>query len=196
MRALVCALLLVAAPAFAQTPATLRATLDSVSADGGQLQAHAAGGASAVVRFTDATRIAAVIPAALADLRPGAYIGVAAVPEGDGQRALEVHIFPESMRGVGEGFRPFDLAPGSTMTNGALTARVDSQTGGVLTVTYKGGEQILRLDAQTKIVALTPGSRADLIPGAALIARGERAADGAIDARSIAVGRNGLTPPM
>jgi len=100
------------------------------------------------------------------------------------------------MRGVGEGFRPFDLAPGSTMTNGALTARVDSQTGGVLTVTYKGGEQILRLDAQTKIVALTPGSRADLIPGAALIARGERAADGAIDARSIAVGRNGLTPPM
>jgi len=196
MRALVLALLLVAAPAFAQTPATLRATIDSVSADGGQVQARARGGETALVRLSDTTHIAAVVPAALADLRPGVYIGVGALPEGETQRALEVHIFPEAMRGVGDGFRPFDLAPGSTMTNGALTARVDSVAGGELTVTYKGGAQTIRLDAQTKIVALAPGSRADLRPGAAIIARGDRAADGAIDARSIAVGRDGLVPPM
>jgi Domain of unknown function (DUF5666) len=107
-----------------------------------------------------------------------------------------VHIFPEALRGTGEGYRPFDLAPGSSMTNGSLSARVDGVEGPTLTVTYHGGQQTIRVDAKTPIVGFEPGSHADLKPGAAVIARGARAEDGVVDATRIIVGKDGLVPPM
>jgi hypothetical protein len=100
------------------------------------------------------------------------------------------------MRGVGEGFRPFDLAPGSTMTNGDVEARVDSVDGPRLTVTYQGGQQTIVVGQSTPIVALAPGARDDLKAGAAIIARGAKTADGAYEAARILVGKDGLTPPM
>jgi hypothetical protein len=148
------------------------------------------------VRLSPKTRIVAVVPASIADLKPDSFIGVAAVPEGDGLKALEVHIFPEAMRGTGEGFRPFDLAPGSSMTNGALQTQVGGVDGDRLTVTYKGGSQTLRLPKDAPIVAFAPGERADLKPGVAAIARGAKGPDGAIDAAAVIVGRDGVTPPM
>ena len=80
--------------------------------------------------MTSETRLVLVVPATLADVKPGAFIGVAAMPGVNGeQKAMDVHIFPEATRGTGEGFRPYDLAPGSTMTNGNVDARVDNVSG-------------------------------------------------------------------
>jgi hypothetical protein len=109
---------------------------------------------------------------------------------------MEVHIFPEAMRGTGEGFRPFDLAPKSSMTNGNIAARVDATSGPKLTVTYKGGEQTIVVDPKTPIVALAPGEKTDLKPGANIIARGPKQGDGSIDAAFVLVGKDGLVPPM
>lgn len=190
--ALSCAL---SAAAFAQSPApSLRGVISEASGDMLTLAPRAGG--NVAVRLGAKTRIVAVVAASPADLKTSAFIGVAAVPDGDGLKALEVHIFPESMRGVGEGFRPFDLAPGSTMTNGALDARVGSVDGDRLTVTYKGGSQQIRLPADAPIVAITPGDRSDIKSGAAAIVRGAPGENGAVDAAVVIVGRNGVVPPM
>ena len=118
-------------------------------------------------------RSARVAAASLADVKPGVYVGVAAAPGDDGTlKALEVHIFPESMRGVGDGHRPFDLAPGSTMTNGAVNARVEQVDGPQIVVAYNGGQQTITVDKSTPIVAIEPGGLGDLMAGAAIVARG------------------------
>jgi hypothetical protein len=187
-----------ASAAFAQTPSvTLRGTIVTVSADGGTLGVKTRSGEAATVRVKPDLPVALVVPATLGDVKPGSFIGVAAVPgDGGALKALEVHIFPEALRGTGEGYRPFDLAPGSSMTNGALSARVDGVEGPTLTVTYHGGQQTIRVDSKTPIVGFEPGSHADLKPGAAMIARGARAEDGAVEATRIIVGKDGLVPPM
>ncbi len=178
-------------------PTAVRAVIESVSPDGSTLQVRARDGQAAVVRLADKAAVILVEPAALADVKPGAFIGVAALPgEGDELKAMEVHVFPESMRGAGEGFRPFDLAPGSTMTNGTIAARVDGVAGSKLTVSYRGGEKTIVVDPKAPVVAFAPGGRGDLKPGAAIVARGPRAADGAIDAPRILVGKDGLVPPL
>jgi hypothetical protein len=197
---LAAAFALALAPALAQnTPqvARVRATIETVSADGASLTVRTRAGETGMVRLTPKTLLVLVVPAALADVRPGAFIGVAALPGENGElKAMEVHIFPEAMRGTGEGFRPFDLAPGSSMTNGNIQARVDAASGPKLTVTYKGGEQTIVVDPKTPIVTFAPAAQADLKPRAAIIARGPRQEDGAIDAAVVQVGKDGLVPPM
>jgi len=175
----------------------VRATIEAVADDGASLSVRTRSGEAATVRLTPSTSVTLVVPAALADVKPGLFIGVAALPGAEGaQNALEVHIFPEAMRGVGEGFRPFDLAPGSTMTNGAVEARIDRAEGPQLTVTYKGGQRTIVIGKSTPIVAFAPGARGDLKAGAAIVARAAKAADGAYEATRILVGKDGLTPPM
>jgi hypothetical protein len=186
-------------PALAQNApvASARATIETVSADGAALRVRTRAGEGQTVHLSPTTRFVLVVPATLADVKPGSFIGVAALPgEGSELKAMEVHIFPEAMRATGEGFRPFDLAPKSSMTNGAISARVDAAAGPKLTVTYKGGEQTIVVDPKTPIVAFAPGARTDLKPGAAIIARGAKQEDGSIDAASVAVGKDGLVPPM
>jgi hypothetical protein len=187
-----------ASAAFAQTPSvTLRGTIETVSADGGSLGVKARSGQTVTVRVKPDLPIALVVPATLADVKEGSFIGVAAAPAADGGlKALEVHIFPEALRGTGEGFRPFDLTPNSSMTNGALSARVEGVEGPTLTVTYHGGQQTIHIGAKTPIVGIAPGTHADLKSGAALTARGAPAGDGVIDATRIIVGKDGLVPPM
>jgi hypothetical protein len=109
---------------------------------------------------------------------------------------MEVHIFPEAMRGTGEGHRPFDLAPGSSMTNGAIAARVEGVAGPKLTVTYKGGEQTIVVESKTPIVAFEPAAQSDLKPGAAIVARGAKQDDGSVEAAFMLIGKNGLVPPL
>ena len=186
-------------PALAQNApvASARATIETVSADGAALRVRTRAGEDQTVHLSPTTRFVLVVPATLGDVKPGSFIGVAALPgEGSELKAMEVHIFPEAMRGTGEGFRPFDLAPKSSMTNGAISARVDAAAGPKLTVTYKGGEQTIVVDPKTPIVAFAPGARTDLKPGAAIIARGPKQGDGSIDAAFVSVGRDGLVPPM
>jgi len=186
-------------PALAQNApvASARATIETMSADGGSLAVRTRGGEAQTVHLSPKTRFVLVVPAALADVKPGSFIGVAALPgEGSELKAMEVHIFPEAMRGTGEGFRPFDLAPKSSMTNGNISARVDAASGPKLTVTYKGGEQTIVVDPKTPIVAFEPGAQTDLKPGAAIIARGPKQEDGSIDAVFVLVGKDGLVPPM
>ena len=197
--ALATAFALAVAPAFAQNApiASARATIETISADGAALSVRTRAGEDQTVHLNPKTRFVLVVPATLADVKPGTFIGVAALPgEGSELKAMEVHIFPEAMRGTGEGFRPFDLAPKSSMTNGNISARVDATTGPKLTVTYKGGEQTIVIDPKTPIVALAPGARTDLKPGAAIIARGPKQEDGSIDAAFVLVGKDGLVPPM
>ena len=177
--------------------AVARATVETVASDGASLAVRTRAGEERTIRLTPKTRFVLVAPASLAEIKTGAFIGVAAMPGDNGAlKAMEVHIFPELMRGTGEGSRPFDLAPGSSMTNGAIAARVDGVDGPKLTVTYKGGEQTIIVDAKTPIVGFEPGSQSDLKPGAAIIARGPRENDGSVDAAFVVVGKDGLVPPM
>ena len=197
--ALAAALVFAVAPAFAQNPpiATARATVQSIDADGSALAVHTRSGEDQTIHLGPKTRFVLVVPASLTDVKPGPFVGVAAAPgEGNELKAMEVHIFPEAMRGTGEGFRPFDLGPKSSMTNGNIAARVDATTGPKLTVTYKGGEQTIVVDPKTPIVAFEPGARTDLKPGAAIIARGTKQGDGSIVAGFVLVGKDGLVPPM
>ena len=186
------------AAAFAQTPrAVVRGTITAVSDNAASLTMKSRAGATVAVRLGPNARVIEVVPATAADLKTNAFIGVAAVPDqGDTLKALEVHIFPEAMRGTGEGFRAFDLAPHSSMTNGALSMRVRGVDGDKLTVAYKGGSQSIRLPPDTPIVSFAPGDKAELKVGAAAIVRGTKAADGAVEAAAVLVGKNGLVPPM
>jgi len=197
--ALVAAFTLAVAPALAKaTPlVTARATIETISADGATLGVRTRAAEEQTVHLGPKTRFVLVVPATLADVKPGTFVGVAAVPgEGAELKAMEVHIFPEAMRGSGEGFRPFDLAPKSSMTNGNISARVNAATGPKLTVTYKGGEQTIVVGPKTPIVALQPGARTDLKKGGAIIARGPKQDDGSIDAAFVLIGKDGLVPPM
>jgi hypothetical protein len=187
------------APALAQNPpvASSRATIQTISADGSTLSVRTRAGEDQTIHLNPKTRFVLVVPASLSDVKPGSFIGVAALPgEGNELKAMEVHIFPEAMRGTGEGYRPFDLGPKSSMTNGNITARVDATTGPKLTVAYKGGEQTIVVDPKTPVVGFEPGARTDLKPGAAIIARGPKQADGSIEAGFLLVGKDGLVPPM
>ena len=178
----------------ATTPARLRGTLDSVT--GTTLEVTPRNGGPTTVQLTPNTRIAGISLANINDIKPGSYIGTAAAPQPDGtQKALEVHVFPPSMVGVGEGFRPWDSTPTSTMTNGTVGNLVVSN-GRTLTVKYQGGEKTVVVPEDVPIVSIEPGTRALLKPGAHVIVTASKGTDGALTAIAINVGENGLTPPM
>lgn len=183
------------APAQQPQPTRIRATIDSV--DGTTLAVTSRDGAHLTLRTPDNLQVSGLVRIALSDIKPGAYIGVAAMPQADGsQKALSVHLFPEAMRGTGEGFRPWDLRPNSTMTNATVDQTVESNDGHQLTLKYKGGEKVVIVTPETPIVTYVPGDRADLKAGAKIIAFATRNEDGSLTAPRISVGKDGLTPPM
>jgi hypothetical protein len=141
--------------------------------------------------------VVAVVKASAADIKPGLFIGSGAMPQPDGsQKALEVHIFAESMRGAGEGHRPWDGAPNSTMTNGTVGASVSGVDGPVVTVQYKDGEKKIILGPNVPIVRYEIADTGAITPGAAFtaVATGKQA-DGSFDVSRINVGRDGASPP-
>jgi len=171
-----------------------RATIDTVATDSLSLTTRA--GQQLTLAFASDTVILAVVPTKLEDIKPGAYIGAAAMPQPDGtQRALEVHLYPETMRGTAEGHGPFDLKPRSTMTNGTVGA-VTGNPGRTFTVTYQDGAKTIVVPPDTPVVTFEPGSPALLVPGAHVIVTGIEASDGSLSATRILVGKNGLVPPM
>lgn len=153
------------------------------------------------VALADKLRVSLEEPATLGSIGAGDFIGSGAVPQPDGtQRAVEVHIFAESMRGTGEGFRPWGGAPNGTMTNATVqdiaSASVAGVDGRLLTLKYNGGEQRLFVPPSTPIVRLSPGDRAALVPGAHVSINAAKAPDGTLSASFLNVGKNGFVPPV
>jgi hypothetical protein len=183
--------------AFAQSggsPARLRGKIDAVSADAIQLTLR--NGTKASAKLPPNARIVWLTVAQPSEIKPGSYVGTAAVPLADGSlKALEVQVFPESLRGVGEGSRDWDLGPGSSMTNGTVGSLVAAK-GRTITITYKGGEKSVVVPDDVPIVTYEPADRGALTAGANVLINGSRAADGTVSASSVSVGKNGLVPPM
>lgn len=153
-------------------------------------------GEEVIVHLTPATQVRAVTLAKIDEIKPGSYIGSAAMPNADGSlTALEVHVFPPAMAGTGDGHRAFDLKEGSSMTNGTVGDLVVSN-GRTLTVKYKGGEQKILVPEDVPIVNLEPGDRSLLKPGVKVVMFAAKGADGTITAQAISAGKDGVTPPM
>ena len=154
-----------------------------------------------MVKLPDDIRVTGVEAAKLSDISSGEYVGTTAVKQSDGTlKALEVHIFPESSRGTGEGKRPWDLAPGSTMTNANVEkveqVPVEKTQGQLLTLKYKDGEQKVLVPAGTPIVKNIAGDRGLLKPGTGAYVAAVRGNDGTITATRITAGLGGVMPPM
>jgi len=145
------------------------------------------------------TPVRAIIPANLADIKSGSFVGITAVPGPNSSlMALEVHVFPEAMRGTGEGHYPWDLQPESTMTNGTVASVAEAPTGRTLKVTYKGSDQPVEITVppDAPIVTFTSGSLDLVKPGAHIFTGATKAADGSLSTARVLVGVNGVTPPM
>ena len=148
--------------------------------------------------LADKPLFTAVVKASMSDLKPGMFVGATATPgAGDSLQAMEVHIFPEAMRGAGEGHRPWDLKPQSTMTNANVETMVTGVDGHTLTMKYKDGEKKLVVTPQTVVVTFAPGDAAEIGPGTKVfISVAQKQADGSVKAPRITYGKDGLTPPM
>jgi hypothetical protein len=177
-------------------PVRVRGTIERV--EGPALTVKARDGQELKVALADNALIVSIIAATLADIKPGSFIGVTGMPQADGsQRALEVHIFPEAMRGTGEGHYAWDLQPESTMTNGNIDDMVTAVDGRTLMVRYKDGVQKIVVPQNAPIVTYQPADRSALQPGAKVfIAAARPQADGTLLAPRVNVGKDGLTPPM
>src|SRR3954469_22592313 len=184
-------------PALAQqtSPTRVRGTIESV--DGGTLTVKSRSGEDVKLTMTGDIRVVGIVKIALSDIKVGSFIGTTTVPGPDGgNNAVEVHVFPEEMRGTGEGSRPFDLRPNSTMTNATVAESVAGNDGHTLLVKYKDGEKKVVVSPDTPVVTYVHADRSELKAGAKVIAFFKKLPDGSFEANRISVGLNGLTPPM
>jgi hypothetical protein len=199
-----CVVAVVSATVCAQDkPVRVRGTIDQI--EGSTMIVKSREGDTLRIKLADDGSVIALEKAALADIKPNSYVGSTAMPQPDGTwKAIEVHIFPEAMRGTGEGDRPYDYRPQSTMTNGTVNnvgkstvgGTVSSEEGSTLTLSYKDGSKKIDVTPETVIVSYLPGSRDELKPGARIyIPAATRQADGTLMTARINVGR-GITPPM
>jgi hypothetical protein len=187
---------------------------DVIAIDNGQLQMKSRAGETVAVKLAPTTSVSARSRADLATITPGAFVGTTAIPQPDGTlRATEVHIFPESMRGTGEGHRPYDSTPGGTMTNATVSSVARQGAGSTMTnatvsnvggaagsrtmkLTYKGGEKTVVIPVDTPIVTVEPGDRSLLVPGAHIVVTATKQADGTLMSDRVTVGKDGLVPPL
>jgi hypothetical protein len=178
----------------------IRGTIEKV--EGPNLEVKSRDGKNLKVMVGDKARFTAIVKASLADLTPDTYIGVTAMPDPDGsQRAIAIHIFQPAQRGTGEGHRPWDLQPGSTMTNAAIATTVAATDGQVVTVRYKDKDKVdekrVIVTPKTVIVRYVPGERSDLKPGVRVFLNNAKPIDSnTIEAPTVSYGRDGVTPPM
>jgi hypothetical protein len=188
------AMALAVSSAWAQQNVRLRGTVASL--EGPVLTVKARDGAELKVTLADNVVVSGVVKRSLADIKPGDYLGVGAMPQADGsQRAIQINIFSEAQRGTGEGFRPWDGAPQGTMTNATVANAVTEVEGQVLTMKYKDGEKKIIVTPQTLIITSVPGDRAELKPGANItIPQAVKKPDGTFEAARVSVGRDGIVP--
>ena len=176
-------------------PVRIRGTVEKI--DGQMLTVKANNGQSMTVKLADNYMVMGIAKASVADVASGKFIGTTTIGERNGGLvALEIHIFPENMRGTGEGHHDWDLRPESKMTNANVA---DVKTMGkerMLTVQYKGGEKQILVPENAVVVAFTPADKSELKPGANVFVNSQRQADGSLTAPRVNVGLNGQVPPM
>jgi hypothetical protein len=190
---------LLAIPALAQapqgTPTRIRGTVETL--DGETLKIKARGGEEVAVAFAAGTAVIGMTKQTIADIKSGDFVGITSTHGSDGKmHAVEVHIFPEAMRGTGEGEYPWDLLPNSTMTNGAITGISTAPTDNMLTVTHKGAVSEIVVSAQTQVVGYGPGDASLLKPGAAVLVLAVKKPDGSLAAMRVNAEKDGVKPPM
>src|SRR6202163_2526039 len=179
------------------TPSRVRGTIEAV--DGDVLSVKSRSGEDVKLTMAGDIRVVGIVKIALSDIKVGSFIGTTTVPGPDGgNNAVEVHVFPEDMRGTGEGSRPYDLRPNSTMTNAtvAVAETVAGNDGRSLMVKYKDGEKKVLVAPDTPVVTYVPADKSDLKAGAKIIAFMKKLPDGSFETNRVSVGRDGLTPPM
>lgn len=179
-------------------PVTIRGKISAIEKDSLKVTTSAG---EVLVKLPDNVRVGGVEAAKLSDITAGNYVGATSVKQADGNlKALEVHIFPESGRGTGEGHRPWDLQPGSTMTNASVEkieqVAVEKVQGELLTLKYKNGEQKVFVPPGTPIVKNVSADRSLLKPGTGVFIPAVRGEDGTLTATRITVGVGGIMPPM
>ncbi len=180
-----------------KAPVATRIRGDIVSVDGETLMVKSRAGEDFKLHMASDMKVLGITKISLSDIKVGSFIGTTTVPGPDGMpTAVEVHVFPESMRGTGEGSRPFDLKPNSTMTNATVADSVVGNDGHTITVKYKDGEKKVLVTPETPVVTYVPAEKADLKPGAKVIAFLKQLPDGSFETSRVNVGRDGLTPPM
>jgi hypothetical protein len=184
--------------ALAQAPDVVRVRGTIQSVDGSMLDVKARDGADLKIKLADNAQVRTVVGKTIADVKQGLFVGITAMPQPDGtQKAVEIHIFPEAARGTGEGHRPWDLMPGSTMTNANVESEVAITDGKKLVLKYKDGDKTFIVPDNVKVVMFAPGAMSDLKPGAKIfIVAAKKLPDGTLEAPAITVGTNGVDPPM
>jgi hypothetical protein len=177
------------------SPSRVRGTIESV--DGETLMVKSRSGEDVKLTMTGDLRVVGIVKIALSEIKVGSFIGTTTVPGADGSNnAVEVHVFPEDMRGTGEGSRPYDLKPNSSMTNATVAESVVGNDGHTLMIKYKDGEKKVIVSPDTPVVTYVPADKSDLKPGAKVIAFMKKLPDGSFETNRVSVGRDGLTPPM
>jgi len=177
------------------SPSRVRGTIESV--DGETLMVKSRSGEDVKLTMAGDIRVVGIVKIALSDIKVGSFIGTTTVPGPDGgNNAVEVHVFPENMRGTGEGSRPYDLKPNSSMTNATVAESVVGNDGHTLLIKYKDGEKKVVVGPDTPVVTYVPADKSDLKPGAKVIAFMKERPDGSFETNRVSVGRDGLTPPM
>src|SRR5665213_769970 len=190
------AMALVSTSAFADgTPVRVRGTV--VSLDGSKLVVHDKDGKDVTVNLADKFAALAVVKSSMADIKEGTFIGTATVTQPDSSlRSQEVVVFPDKMRGTAEGHYPWDLGAKSMMTNATVSNAVKGVDGQTVTVTYKGGEKKIDIPANVPVVALVPGSKDEIKPGAIVFVPTMKQADGSLNGGAVLYGKDGVIPPM
>ena len=183
------------AQAPANPPVRIRGTVEKL--DGNMLTIKARNGQSMTVKLADNFVVMGIAKASLADVGNGKFIGTTTVGERQGALiAEEVHIFPENMRGTGEGHYDWDLRPNSKMTNANVANVTSMGKDRVMTVQYKGGEKKILVPENAVIVAFQPTDKSELKPGAQVFVNSQKQPDGTLTAPRVNVGLKGQVPPM
>jgi hypothetical protein len=189
-----------AVPALAQTSSEgtrvrVAGTVDKL--DGDKLTVDTKGGQPVTVVLADNAAVFGVEKRTIADIKPGDFLASGGVNGTDGKiHAVEVRIFPESLRGTGEGQRPWDVKPDGVMTNATVGTVSQSPDGGIVHVKYKGGESEYTVGPEVPVLAYVAGDRSLLKPGAAVFAIAEKKPDGALTTSRVTAEKNGVKPPM
>lgn len=177
------------------TPVRLRGAITAI--DGKTVTIAVRDGTTANVKLADNWGVSLVTPLTLADVKQGSFVGIASTGSDADRTALEVLVFPEALRGTGEGHYAWDLKPNSMMTNANVATVASASDGQSLKLDYKGGgTQTIKVKPGTPIVTFQPGQQSDAKVGAKVFVIAQKAADGSMTAARMAVGKDGLTPPM
>jgi hypothetical protein len=189
-----------AAPALAQTApsgTTMRVAGTVDKLDGNNLTVNMKDGPPVIVVLADNAAVFGVEKRTVADIKPGDYLASGGVKGADGKiHAVEVRIFPETLRGTGEGQRPWDVKPEGVMTNATVGTVTQSPAGGVIHVKYKEGESEYTVGPEVPILAYVAGDRGLLKPGAAVFTVAQKKPDGTLTTGRVTAEKNGVKPPM